>query len=314
MKLLKPIEERKKKIMYNNSFPGLCLIAIILLVGLLCGLNSYADVHTSVQSGNWEDPATWDLGVPDITDDVVIADSTIVQLPNSEGNQIINNFTINLGGRFNNNNRRLTVTGNYINNGVHTGSIAARTTLTGSGIIIDGVGTIHFGAFIFANTPQTILSSANITKAFGWFEIESGDTVTNFGTLTALRIAGADATSTWINASGSTLNVGDILLDAGTLTASATGNTVNYYKAGSQLIKTPSANTYYNLTLSGTGTKTLNDNIIIDGNLTISSATFDVDIYNINIHGDWINSGVFDEQTALVTFDGNAGQTTTYTS
>ncbi len=311
MKLLKPIEERERKITCNNSFSGLCLIAITLLMGVLYSVNSYSDVHTSVQSGNWEDPATWDLGVPDITDDVVITDDKIVQLPNSEGNQIINNFTINLGGRFNNNNKRLTVTGNYINNGVHTGSIAAKTTLTGSGIIIDGVGTIHFGAFVFANTPQTILPSANITKAFGWFQIESGDTVTNFGTLTALRIAGADATSTWINASGSTLNIGDILLNTGTLTASATGNTVNYYKAGNQSIKTPSANTYYNLTLSGTDIKTLDDNIIIDGNLTISSATFDVGIYNINIHGNWLNTGVFEKQTALVTFDGNTAQTIT---
>ncbi|GAI17180.1 unnamed protein product, partial [marine sediment metagenome] len=101
------------------------------------------------------------------------------------------------------------------------------------------------------------------------------------------------------------------MLNTGTLDASANGNTVNYYKAGDQLIKTPTANTYYNLTLSGTDIKTLTDNIIIDGNLTISGVTFNVDMYNISIRGNWINAGVFEEQTALVTFDGNASQTIT---
>ena len=62
---------------------------------------------------------------------------------------------------------------------------------------------------------------------------------------------------------------------AATLTASASGNTVVYNRDAAQNLKAPSASTYYNLTIEGTGTKTMLSNLIISGNLTITSGTLD---------------------------------------
>ena len=296
------------------------LYALCAMLLLISTTSVKAAVLTSIQTGNWTDASTWDLGyVPLATDDIVIAAGHTVSIPNSAGNQTITNFTINTGGIFNNSNKRVIVTGNYTNNGTHAGSIAARTTLNTPGASVDGIGTIHFGDFVFENGVKTILSTANLTKAFGDFVIGSGVTVTNNGTITsAERLDGVDATtSIWVNAVGSTLNFGgDTLLPVGVLTASAPGNTINYYSSGDQPIKIPTANTYYNLSLSGTGIKILMGNLIIAGNLAINSVTLDVDVtnnYSLNIGGDWTNSGVFDEQLGTVTFDGTADQTITNT-
>ncbi|MFB6305506.1 MAG: hypothetical protein ABEH43_00680, partial [Flavobacteriales bacterium] len=70
-----------------------------------------------------------------------------------------------------------------------------------------------------------------------------------------------------------------------------------------------------NLVIKGgnSSVKTLDGNIDVDGKLTInSSTTLDADNsnnYNINLAGDWDNSGTFNEQAGKVVFDGGSAQT-----
>ena len=77
---------------------------------------------------------------------------------------------------------------------------------------------------------------------------------------------------------------------------------------------------YSNLTFTnaagvGTPIKTLEGNIIVRGDITINANNeVDVDVaddYNIELQGDWINSGDFDEHQGLVNLTGSAAQTIT---
>jgi len=107
--------------------------------------------------------------------------------------------------------------------------------------------------------------------------------------------------------------------DAGTLELASTvtslgtlsGNgTVDYNGAA----QTVFGDAYYNLTLSGSDTKTLGEAITTAGNLT-NSVTLDVSASNfaISVAGNWANSGTFTPQSGTVTLVGNsvADQTVT---
>ncbi|MFC2081419.1 hypothetical protein ACFLR8_04335, partial [Bacteroidota bacterium] len=103
----------------------------------------------------------------------------------------------------------------------------------------------------------------------------------------------------------------------------ADNSTVIFAASGDQTIPgmtAADADDYGNVTISGTGTKTLahplNDaydggsgDIDLAGDLTINgTATFDVVSYNITVAGDWTNTGTFNEGTQMVTFDGTSQQ------
>ncbi|PSR03795.1 MAG: hypothetical protein BRD50_05195 [Bacteroidetes bacterium SW_11_45_7] len=112
-----------------------------------------------------------------------------------------------------------------------------------------------------------------------------------------------------MNDTGSYLKVGGQPVNGGILEASAKNNTVVYYK-GNADVKTPSSNTYYNLKLACYSTCKLQDNLTIDGNLTIT-AKFKSNGYNITLRGDWTNTGSFQEWSDKVVFDGSNDQTIT---
>jgi len=92
-------------------------------------------------------------------------------------------------------------------------------------------------------------------------------------------------------------------------------------------ITTSDSDDYGNVTLSGSGTKTLgqplNDaydggsgNIDLAGDLTISAGTFDVSAsnYSVELEGNWNNAATFDERSGTVTFDGGLLQSITNAS
>jgi hypothetical protein len=134
-------------------------------------------------------------------------------------------LTVNSGGTWNN------------------GNVAEPINFRG-GVTNNGTFTAGTGVYTFSTNSQTIngtLSIPNVTV--------TGVTLTNNGTLsvsTALSGTGGLTQS-----SGSVLNIGGTS-GITTLTATASGNTVNYNGAAQTL----KATTYDNLTLSGTGAKT----------------------------------------------------------
>jgi hypothetical protein len=138
--------------------------------------------------------------------------------------------------------------------------VAFQGGITNNGAFASGTGTCTFNT-----NSQAIGGTAGITFS-GSLAITGAITVTNNTNVTVMgNLTGSVAGSTWLNAANSTLNVGAAVLTTGTLTATATGNTVNYAGTG-QTVKVV---TYYNLTLSG-GPETFGAITTISGNLTLS--------------------------------------------
>lgn len=164
----------------------------------------------------------------------------------------------------------LSVGGNLVVNGTLSGS--GTITLSGAGTTIDGTGLVTHTGSITISGNKTIPAGANLTFS-GTLSINTGITVTNNGVITANgNITGGGATATWVNASGSTLNVGSAILATGTLNANAVPNTVNYSSTtASQTVK---GTTYHNLTITkGTQTATLGAATTVNGDLTVTSGT-----------------------------------------
>jgi len=90
-------------------------------------------------------------------------------------------------------------------------------------------------------------------------------------------------------------------------------STVNFAATSAQNVPDPSNNeSYGNVTLSGGATKTLTDNVDINGDLLITAnAALDVgngSDYTIDLAGNWTDNGTFIERNGEVTFDGSSPQ------
>jgi len=292
-------------------FLTLAKLCLILIAFIIAPTSSYAASITSAQSGDWDNVATWVGGViPVNTDDATIASYHKVTL---QVDETINNLIIESGATLEDNNRQMTINGNFTLNGTFNGKKAL--VLNGVETWIDGIGNkTNMGGVTISSGNKTILSSANLNFTKGNFTIGNGLTVTNNGVVTFKdRLKGGDPSSTWINAANSTLNIGREVMATGVLNASAIGNTVRYWRNNNQVVKRPSSGLYYNLNLAGLGNKTLEGATTVLGDVIISS-TLDVvagSDWSLSVGGNWTNSGGFEEQNGTVTFDGVGTQTIT---
>lgn len=290
------------------------ILSLSLLL-IFSGFTYLAEGQTtfvSATSGLWEDGTTWIGGVvPGITDNAVISAETTVSLQGS--NATIRDLTIETGGVLNAENRTLTVNGKLVVDGTYTSKNAAAKDLEFNGTILEGAGSIIVD---FVNRDlkinnSSVISASSDLSVYGNVAIGTGVTVTNDGTITITGdLKGNNGTtSVWTNAADSYLRVGKTLLTTGRLNASASGNSVEYNRAGDQDIKVPSASTYYNLIVLGSGNKNLLANIIISGDLTIrNSATLLSNDFNIDIRGNWNNTSIFSEGSGMVSFAGTSDQ------
>ena len=170
-----------------------------------------------------------------------IIPTTDLALGNVTVNTGVTATTVSAAGTF-------TIAGNLALNGTGTLVGTEPVLLTGSGATLDGSGTLSAASTVSA--AHTVLSSANLTIS-GTMTINNGVTVTNNGTVTASDLGAS--TGTWLqNAGTAVLNYSGSSITP-TLTATTSGNTVNYNAAGPQTVK---ATNYYDLQLSNSGTKT----------------------------------------------------------
>ena len=129
------------------------------------------------------------------------------------------------------------------------GSIANNS---GTFTIIELGGAVP-GEVTFYGSGKTLSGSISVTNA----TFNSGATYTNNGTFTVSNYSNGSAsplsgTGSFTNGASATLNIGGACTIS-TLNATATGNTVNYSGAAQTVLNT----TYKNLTLSGSGAKTI---------------------------------------------------------
>ena len=153
-------------------------------------------------------------------------------------------------------NEPVTFRGGITHNGTAFTSGTGTQTFNTNSQAIGGASPINFGGIVAVTGAITITNNN-----------------TNVVTITG-NLTGSAGGSTWVNAANSTLNYGGTAAPMGTrvFTASAVPNTVNYNRAGAQPIKTPTANTYHHLTLSGSGAKTMTGVTAIGGDLNISGS------------------------------------------
>jgi len=112
-------------------------------------------------------------------------------------------------------------------------------------------------------------------------------------------------------AGGGTLNIGDGIIPKTLGTWTPGTGTVAYIAAGGQTVGTTFFTAYNNLTLSGSGAKTLAGATTVNGNLTIGvGTTLDVSTsnYNIIVKGNWTNNGTFTARSSAVTLGGLVAQ------
>jgi hypothetical protein len=205
------------------------------------------------------------------------------------------------------------------------------------------------GTHTFSGTAKTISGSTTTSIP----SVTFSGTYTNSGILTVATALAQSGTGALTNGNGTsgTLNInftGTPGIGATHLTATATGDTVNYGYAGTQTLL---GITYYNLTLSGTSAKTMTGVTTVNGNLTMSGTatttgcvittvggnvalsgtantltagaamtisggvtiasgcTFVAGSYTHNVAGNWANSGAFTNTGSTINFNGTSLQT-----
>ena len=199
----------------------------------------------------------------------------------------------------------ITINGSWDNSENETINISNGLTFNGTSFI-SGNGQYNF------NTNFQNIAGTNPLKFDGIVNVVDPAKVNNKSTVTIKGNLTGTGAGVWINDNGSVLNYE--AASAPTVTGflvNTNSNVVNYTSAGNQTIR---KGFYYNLQTSGSGTKTLEQDISVIGNLTIGSGTT-LDVtgidYQIDVSGSWINEGTFNAQEGKVVFDGIGPQAIT---
>ncbi|MEO7991058.1 MAG: hypothetical protein ABI663_16030 [Chryseolinea sp.] len=193
----------------------------------------------------------------------------------------------------------------------NTTAVITQTQLIFRGGITNNGGTFTAGGATFNTNAQSIAGASAVS--FANLVVVTGIVVSNDNaasvTMSNTVAAVLSGTGTWTQNNTSTLNYAGSTLTVTTFNASTAVNTVNYNAAGNQTIRNPSsASTYYNLSASGSGTKSSSANHTVN-NLSISgTAIMDPLTFNLTVNGtSTVNAGSFNDSndTGLNTFVGN---------
>ena len=179
---------------------------------------------------------------------------------------VSNDLTINSGVTFSQGSRTLTLRGDLINNGTHTISSGA---ITISGTLDQSIkGFITTGTVSMTKTAGTATFTSNVSG--GAFTLNGNGGTLNLGSgLTHTFTGTFTRTNGTLNGGSSTINIGGTTSGTGgSFTAST--STVNYSAAGSQTIFPFN---YYNLSISTSGTKTINAATTVSNELDVNAGT-----------------------------------------
>lgn len=304
----------------TNSVPRtgirIRLRSTVLLFGFLFILGGFANAQltiTSVQSGPWNDPNTWDESViPTSADDVIITGGleVYIDVTGAECN------TLQVGDI--NNSGLLTFLGTSsltVNGAVTMGNLDGATygviTMDDGAVLTcssieegdpgsSGIYYSNTGTFVFTGNctlPYNLYQFYNLIVDGGAvvhggrnLPIEGDLSIINggsfdIGVYTANRNsidAGGGGTLTL--GAGSTLTIGG----GGTIPANfinhsfSSSSTVHFNGVGQTVATLNSSQNYGNIIISGSGIKEINGAIGIAGDLTVNSATFSTSTFTAN--------------------------------
>ncbi len=279
---------------------------------------------TSAATGNWNDGATWGNTSPGVqgtdwpanTDHAVIQNTHTVTLTAAA---TIVDLDIQDGGILDAATSEMTCNGNFTINGEYRNDAGSGQNLKLEGIstIIDGTAS---GAINLNNGSSSLTISGNKTIATNAVITVNGNVlllalglaadVTNNGSITSSgNINGLGSpTPTWTNSTDSYVSVEGQMMSSANLVATATGNTVEYVATSNFPIKSTVGMTYFNLTISGANTLTVNNDLDVNGDLNISSGTLNANNNDLTIAGNFTINGNFTEGTGTITLDGTGDQ------
>lgn len=289
-----------------------------ILFFVLIGINNTtASTFSSVASGTWSAPGTWTVtgaidtdGIPDSDDDVTINGGHTVILTASG---TCKSITTNASGILSGNSQLINIYGNFTNNGSVIGTLPCRFFASGvfsSTSIYTNAGQWQF----FGAITYTIAAGTSIDK-INYFDLNNTSVVTNLGSVKLSGSLNFWSSSRWVNGANSSLQVGRSFGGAtsGGLDATASGNTV-IYNSGAAINVYPT--TYYNLTFTGAAfSKTVNSNLTVLNNFTLSSLAFNLNNFNLTVGGNWNNTANFTiTNQGTITFNGSGTQTISRTT
>lgn len=213
---------------------------------------------------------------------------------------------------------------------------------TGNDLTVNGYLTID-SAIIFDKNNRNIIIGANFTSPFGVIT-NTGGTWTFNGASQTLSPGSNSFTNIAFSGSGTKTIVTNGLNVLGTFTAAA-GVTANFgalthtfagtwtnggnpfvstgtlvFNAGTYTITPVNADTFNNIQISGSGTRTMGgagvpwvvrNNLTIDNGATLTNATNN---NNLFLLGDFLNSGTYTSGTGIVIFNASSGPRTIQTN
>ena len=255
----------------------------------------------SSTSGNWTSGSTWVGGIaPTSSNFVEIASGHTVTMNGHSGacEQLTIKGTANWTSAFTTNVGASGV--DITSTGDITGTVAGTLTTTGGLTLNVTLTSSSVGIVLQTTSGQEINGTGSLAK------LTINANTTNKGNLTITNTLAGSATLT--NDVGATLDLNAPSFTLSSLVASASNNSVNYGSSGAQSVR---GITYHNLSVLGSGTKTLAGNAIVNGNFVNNGVTLDVSSsnYSITVGGNWTSSGVFTSRFGTVTFNGSSTQT-----
>lgn len=296
-------------------------IITILMILTCCCYETFSAIRTTISSGDWNQPTTWDCGcMPAATDSAIISNGTIITITTSttiKGVTVLSNASLFFGnGVTLNLNGGLYVESGGVLDGSNNTANLLKATTKNLRFLIDGDASVYRLAMSAgSNSDLYFYGSGNMTINSDLEVYGANPKIYNYHA--NLSVIGnivklGSGTFQWQQRDYSTLNIGGDMNDVDDLYTWAI-NTINYNGNGDQLILCPTAPSYFwNLSISGSGTKTLGSSsgglyTDIHGNLSIESGcTLDVSpmSYDIHIRGNWINNGgSFNSRNATVTME-----------
>jgi uncharacterized repeat protein (TIGR01451 family) len=261
------------------------------------------------QGGIW----TMNAGSAMTPTDVVITGGTFT----------VNNSTVNIGGNLTINPNN--IVGSTFNGNTGTINIAGNFSHTNGGTTPVTSFNAGTGTFNFNGTGAQSLSNNGIITFFNLTDSNVTQPLTLNNSLAVngtLNVNGTNAilspvAAAVISGTGTLTGTGTArasriaatadFLSQYTLTGKTLTNlTVDYNGTGTQTINNAPA--YSQLRVSGSGTKTLQGNTTVSGNLTtVAGATLGGSTFNLSLGGNWTNGGGFTPGTGTVTFAGSSG-------
>lgn len=285
---------------------------LLLLFFAFAGFNAIQSAtFTSKASTGWSTASTWSVtlgtdadGIPDLDDIVTISNGHSVSLSTSSTFKTL----------------LISPTATLVTNSQQMfayGDLTISGTLTGSPIITYQANAIFSSAQPYTNNGHWYVRGGNLTIAAGVtvsriaaiIIISNNRTVTNNGNVSTKYLA-RYGSGRWINETNSVLSTVSDNTGIGVITATAVPNTVIYNNVA---IKTIENTNYYNLTINGASTKSVQGTpgtIIVANDFVLNSGTLNLNSNNLTVGGNWSNNANTTlTNQGLISFNSSTSQT-----